>query len=64
MSTDRPTSSKHPAPPSSDAPQITALTPEKLRELLAEGRSLRGSLEGRLADMQTVPPENLAVRAR
>lgn len=62
MSTDRRTTKEHSPQPASTEPGV--LTPEKLRDLLAEGRSLRGPLERRLAAMQTVPQENLVARAK
>lgn len=61
MSTDRRTH-EHPTQTVSAEPPV--LTPEKLRDLLAEGRSLRGPLEQRLAEMQTVTQENLVARAK
>jgi hypothetical protein len=62
MSTDRRADSELSPQPTSPEPGV--LTPEKLRDLLAEGRALRGPLEQRLAAMQTVPQENLVARAR
>lgn len=62
MSTDRRAINEQPPQSTSSKPAV--LTPEKLHDLLKEGRSLRGPLERRLAAMQTVPQENLVARAK